>query len=141
MKDDGSSAPIRRTADLTGIQESNVSRWLDQISDLRIRLFNSKPKGRGNRSESVAWKLSRGRNANFAAAEENVYGKFLAARERGVLVGPTLISFWMKSAVSSLYNSIESLSFKASSGWRQKLLARFNIGPRRKTNSKEVSVL
>lgn len=140
LEADGLDAPNRRVADLTNIAESNIAKWRKKRYELRKQLFNSSGgKGRGNVT-TLAWRLSRGPKPKFAAAEQIVFERFLSARSNGIRVGPTLITTWMRKAVTELYPSVLSSCFRASGGWRQRFVARYGLTCRRATNRKEMSL-
>jgi len=129
-------------ADKTGIPVANVFRWYKNVDALHREVVARKgKKGRGYRG-MVTYNLRKGgQTARDSAAETVVLAKFEKARENGVRVGPSLVKVWMLRTLRELYPSdTRARTFKASSSWLHKFLARHNLVERRATNKKELSV-
>jgi hypothetical protein len=138
------------TAEFAGIDASLVSRWTQGYHKLtRFLKRTAGSKGAGNVGR-VLFAESRGRKAQYPAAEAIVMVRVDQARQKRMPVTARSLKSWMKAAVKTVEDSkalpddggLAALRrpFSASNHWLVRFAERNSLVVRRATNKKETSI-
>lgn len=84
--------------------------------------------------------LHKGRQAVFAAAEEELFALFKRERREGRRVNERWLCVHMRKLIQTHYGEEPTMKFKGSYGWVWRYAHRFNISLRRANNHKHQSV-
>lgn len=144
--------PLERTSTIfNGLSVSNIWRWHTQLEELKRRLLHdtadvqhkSVRAGKMISFQSSAARrmsLHCGRQAAYAAVEEELFSRFKSERSRGRRINERWFRVMMVSLVTKHYGEEPGSRFKATHGWLIKFAQRYGITLRRANNHKHQSV-